>query len=190
MSRELSPSDRNVNRPRPRSATPAGLLSFVLLAGALAQGCAGWHVGAKSLYPPDIRTVYVPIIDSKSYRRFLGERLTEAVVKRIEEITPFKVVHTPDADSVLTCAITNDVKRMVMETPTDEMREGQISFQITVVWTNRRGAEVAPPTTVPLPTVDQSANMFPEIGQSVSTAQQQTIDRLAKQIVGMMESPW
>jgi hypothetical protein len=70
------------------------------------------------------------------------------------------------------------------------MREGQIAFQITVIWTNRRGAQVAPAATVPLPTVDQSANMFPEIGQSVSTAQQQTIDRLAKQIVGMMESPW
>ncbi|HEV3021721.1 MAG TPA: LPS assembly lipoprotein LptE [Pirellulales bacterium] len=166
------------------------MLPFVLSLGAFAQGCAGYRIGARSLYPPDIQTVYVPIIDSKSYRRFLGERLTEAVVKRIEEVTPFKVVHTPNADSVLACAIVSDVKRMVMETPTDEMREGQIAFQITVVWTNRRGAAVTPSTTVPLPTVDQSANMFPEIGQSVSTAQQQTIDRLAKQIVGMMESPW
>ncbi|HEV3004430.1 MAG TPA: hypothetical protein VGX78_08200, partial [Pirellulales bacterium] len=91
----------SADRLRPTAPSASWVLPCVLLLGAMAQGCAGYRVGARSLYPPDIQTIYVPIIDSKSYRRFLGERLTEAVVKRIEEVTPFKVVHTPDADSVL-----------------------------------------------------------------------------------------
>src|ERR1700749_791448 len=65
-------------------------------------GCVGYHVGTASLYSPDVATVYVPMIESDSYRRDLGERLTEAVVKEIELKTPYKVVNSPDADSVLT----------------------------------------------------------------------------------------
>ena len=41
------------------------------------------------------------MIESDSYRRDLGERLTEAVIKEIELKTPYKVVGTPDADSIL-----------------------------------------------------------------------------------------
>jgi len=125
-----------------------------------------------------------------SYRRYLGERLTEAVAKRIEEVTPFKVVHTPEADSVLECKILSDSKGMLMTSPTSELREGQVTFNITVDWIDRKGKALATDRTIPLPTISQSSNMFPELGQSLTTAQQQSIDKLAKQIVGMMESPW
>src|SRR2546421_386051 len=56
----------------------------------LAAGCAEYHLGVGSLYRPDIRTVGVEMFDSLSYRRYLGERLTEAVVKEIEHRTPYK----------------------------------------------------------------------------------------------------
>src|SRR5687768_8924245 len=64
-------------------------------------GCAGYQLGQRSLYRPDIRTVHVPVVQSDSYRRYLGERLTEAVVKQIELKTPYKVVGSDSADSVL-----------------------------------------------------------------------------------------
>jgi hypothetical protein len=38
--------------------------------------------------------------------------------------------------------------------------------------------------------VSGSANVVPEVGQSIATAQQQAISRLAQQIVGLMEKPW
>ena len=75
--------------------------ALLLLLGWL-SGCAGYQIGNQSLYPPDIHTVYVPMFESKSFRRDLGERLTEAVAKEIELKTPFKVVNDPNADSVLT----------------------------------------------------------------------------------------
>jgi hypothetical protein len=156
--------------------------------------CARYQVGNASLYPPDIHTVYVPIFESNSYRRSLGERLTEAVVKEIELKTPFKVVSTPDADSILTGKILSDTKRVLIETATDEPRELQAGMQIQVSWVDRKGGVVRSPQAVPVPqsiaTVNQTANMIPEIGQSISTAQQQAIQRLAEQIVGLMESPW
>lgn len=58
------------------------------------------------------------------------------------------------------------------------------------------GPPPAPPPPPPLlPTVkpvlvQSTAGFVPEIGQSITTAQQQNIDRLAIQIVSMMEKPW
>ncbi|HEY6562999.1 MAG TPA: hypothetical protein VIY86_00755, partial [Pirellulaceae bacterium] len=54
-------------------------------------GCAGYYLGSPTLYRPDIATIQIPIFESDSYRRFLGERLTEAVVKQVELKTPYKV---------------------------------------------------------------------------------------------------
>ena len=38
--------------------------------------------------------------------------------------------------------------------------------------------------------VTGTGNMVPEVGQSVATAQQEAICRIAQQIVGLMEKPW
>ncbi|HVX63169.1 MAG TPA: LptE family protein [Pirellulales bacterium] len=161
---------------------------------AAAWGCAGYHVGARTLYPPDIHTVYVPTIESNSYRRSLGEWLTEAVAKRIEQVTPFKVVGTPEADSVLSCRIVTDRKMMAMESPTDEGRELQLTWQVSVEWVDRQGDLVKPAQQIPAPqslnTIEDTASLFPELGSSVVSAQQTAIERLARQIVSMMEAPW
>ena len=47
---------------------------------------------------------------------------------------------------------------------------------------------------IPLPAeiadVTGTGDVVPEVGQSIATAQQQAICRLAEQIVGLMEKPW
>jgi hypothetical protein len=49
----------------------------------------------------------------------------------------------------------------------------------------------APPPPNPPPVLVQSiASFIPELGQSITTAQQTNVNRLAIQIVSMMESPW
>lgn len=180
------------------TCTRARLLFIVLLVAH--AGCTAYQVGNRSLYPPDVQTVYVPIFTTSSYRRNLGERLTEAVIKEIELKTPLKVVNTPNADSVLTCELALDNKTVLLEAPTDEVRQGQQSYQVFVNWVNRKGDALQPQLVTPLPgplvdvtqlvDVAQTANFIPEVGQSITTAQQKAIDRLAKQIVALMEAPW
>lgn len=161
-------------------------------------GCAGYMVGADTLYPPDIRTIYVPMFESNSFRRNLGEKITEAVIKEIELKTPFKVVSTPDADSILTGRLVSETKRIVVESPTDESREVEVNFRVIVEWTNRRTGVCEREGEVPVPNMSlpaiadagQTASFQPEIGQSVATAQDKAIQRLAEQIVGLMETPW
>src|SRR5690242_14757887 len=82
--------------------------AFCILHSAFLVGCAGYQLGNRALYRPDIRTVHVPVVQSDSYRRYLGERLTEAIVKEVELRTPYKVVDEASADSVLTVKLVSD----------------------------------------------------------------------------------
>lgn len=158
------------------------------------SGCAPYRLGTESLYSCKIRTVYVPVFESNSYRRGLGERLTEAVQKEIERRTPYKVVSSPDADSILTGKILTETKGVSVETPTDEGRELTNYFTIRTQWIDKAGAVVQDMPPVPIPdsfqTLQGNSSFYPEVGQSISTSQQDSINRLARQIVGMMEAPW
>ena len=98
----------------------------------LAGGCAGYQIGTRTLYRPDIRTVYVPMFESDSLRRNLGERLTEAVVREIELKTPYKVVHRADADSILAARIISDTKRVVAEDVNDIPRDIETDLIVQV----------------------------------------------------------
>jgi hypothetical protein len=178
-SRILNPSVRNLQ------------LAICILSLA---GCVGYQVGAGSLYAPDVTTVYVPMIESDSYRRDLGERLTEAVVKEIELKTPYKVVSTPDADSILSARLIADTRRTIIENAFDDPRLSEVELLAEVTWLNRRRMPIYPPQTMAVPPelvgINQTTNLIPEVGQSVATSQQQAIERMAQQIVSTMEAPW
>jgi len=158
------------------------------------SGCAGYQLGNSNLYRPDIRTVHVPVFESESLRRNLGERLTEAVIKEIERRTPYKVVSSSDADSVLSGRITRETKRVLAQNQNSDARLYETEFVVDVRWANRRGEGLMQHSAIPLPQLtvgtNGAATFIPEAGQSVATAEQQTIQRLAEQIVGQMEAWW
>ena len=185
---------RTVSEPgATRAAVRRAVLAVALLAVA-AAGCASYQIGNRSLYPAHIRTVYVPTFESNSFRRNLGERLTEAVVKEIELKTPYKVVATPDADSVLTGLIASEGKRVVAENRYDDPRQTEVRMQVLVNWIDRQGTAIRPDGAVALPppalSVTGTSDVTAEVGQSVATSQQEAINRVAEQIVAMMETPW
>jgi hypothetical protein len=134
------------------------------------------------------------MIESDSYRRDLGERLTEAVIKEIELKTPYKVVDTPDADSVLSARLIRDTRRTLTENAFDDPRLSEIELHAEVTWLNRRRLPIIPVQTLAVPPdlvlINQTSNLIPEVGQSVATQQQQAVERLAQQIVSTMEAPW
>jgi hypothetical protein len=157
------------------------------------SGCAGYQVGNSTLYTPDVSTVYVPMVESASFRPALGEALTEAICKEIETRTPYKVVGNPNADSILSAKIIEDTKRVVVKNKFDEARDTDVNFQVRVTWINRKGDTIYN-GAVPLPPafveIGQSAAYIPEYGQSYATSEQQIVKKLAQQVVGLMEKPW
>jgi hypothetical protein len=177
--------------PRRLTATAAALL-LASLAGCLDLG--KYQFGSRTFFPEGIETVYVPVFDSSSYRRELGEELTEEVVKEIERRSHYKVVSSPSADTVLIGKITSEGKHLLFETLQGDPRDMELNLQVRVSWVDRRGSPVREIPLVPVPqaAVDISAanNMVPEVGQSVATSHQRAIQRLAQQIVSLMEKPW
>lgn len=161
------------------------------MTAVLLTGCAAYRFGPQNLYPARITTIYVPLFQSDSFRRNLGERLTEAVVKKINSQTNFRVVSSPLADSTLTGRVLVESKRVIVESRTDEPRAAEAVFSVEVAWTDRDQTLLAGGTVQPR-TVEvlSQAELVPEVGQSMSVTQQEVIDDLASQIVALLEMPW
>ena len=162
----------------------------------LLSGCLGlgYHVGTKSLFGQDLKTVYVPIFESDLDRHGVAERLTEAVCKRIEARSPYKVVGRPDADSVLTGKISSETKTATLFNRFNDVRQRQGTLSVIITWKDRRNNELRQFEAIPWnensAIVKTTSYLVPEYGQSVATAEMEQIDRIADQIVGMMEIPW
>jgi hypothetical protein len=177
--------------PRPWAVAVALLL-------ASSAGCLGlgsYQFGARTLFPEGIETVYVPVFDSSSYRRQLGEELTEAVIKEIERRAHYKVVASSAADTVLTGKITNETKHLLFENLQGDPREMEVNLTVKVSWVDRRsGSSVREIPLVPVPSaavdIGAASSIVPEVGQSIATSHQRAIQRLAEQIVSLMEKPW
>lgn len=170
---------------------------FLMLAGMLSlllTGCFGYQLGTRTLYRNDVRTIHVPIIKSTSFRPELGVQLTEALQKEIERRTVYKLAPFHSADSVMTCKIAGDSKRVIGETITDEARLLQSVVSVEMSWVDRRGLPLVETRFLPPgeTTFYFSENMdfVPEAGQSIATANQRLIERLASHIVDQMEARW
>ena len=161
------------------------LLSFSVLLASV--GCAGYHIGNQYLHRNDIRTVHVGMFDSDSFRPFLGQRLTEAVVKEVELNTPFTISEPALADSFIQGRLVREEKRVNIENRSDEPRDIKLNWRLEVTWVDRAGT---PLMQRQLLRVNQDEDFIPEGGQSRATAQQELINRIARQIVGQMEMPW
>jgi hypothetical protein len=157
-------------------------------------GCAAYRVGSETLYRPDVQTVYVPVFASESFRRQLGERLTEAVVKQIELTTPYKVVSSPNADSILQGRIIEESKYAITENVNDELRDIELEMAVEITWRGRNGVVLFGPARYPMTAdfelVGQAIHFVPEGGQSLVVGQQELILGLAQQIVAQMEVAW
>jgi hypothetical protein len=152
-----------------------------------ATGCAGYHLGNQYLYRSDIRSVHVAMFESDSYRRFLGQRLTEAVIKQVESQTPLTLADPRLADSFIQGRILRDTKRVLSETRDDDPRALQYGWQLEVTWVDRAGV---PLMQRQLLRITEDIDFIPEGGQSLATAELEMVERLARQIVGQMELAW
>ena len=151
------------------------------------SGCAGYHLGNQFLYNSSIRSVNVMMFESDSGRRFLGQRLTEAVVKEIELSTPLTITDPQIADSFVRGRLIRDVKQVVGENVNDEPRTIRAAWVVEVDWVDRAGVPLMQRRLV---RINRDAEFVPEGGQSISTAQQRIIEHVARDVVSQMQSPW
>lgn len=187
----------------------------VLILPLLATSC-GWDghftvlgYTTRPNYDEGIRTVQVPIFKNNTFRRGIEFDLTRAVVREIEAKTPYKVVSDGcPADTVLTGTIISLNKNLLNRTQLNEVREAETILAVEIVWKDLRSGEIlsqprsataalpppgAPTGTPPIPKpvlITSQGHFIPELGQSITTAEQENVNHLAIQIVSMMEKPW
>lgn len=161
-------------------------LIVALSLGIMMSGC-GYTVRAP--FDKNIKTVFVPIFRTQSYRRDLNTNLCEMIQKEIMQRSPYKVVGTPEgADTILEGTISFADKNTVVENPFNLPRELNATITVSVKWTHNppREDETKKPPTI----VSETVNFVPEIGETALTAFYRVNQRLAAQIVDMMEEPW
>jgi hypothetical protein len=146
-------ADRRPPTPSPSGQTRRRLL--VLTAGAAlgAAGCRGgfsilgYQVGADALYDENIRTVYVPLFNNRSFQttpyRGFEVDLTLAVVREIGKTTSFKVTSDCDkADTELLGNIVSVSKNVQNLNQLNFLREGEVVLNVDVVWRDLRTGEI------------------------------------------------
>jgi hypothetical protein len=162
--------------------------AYVLMAyiAVTLSGCQGYS--NKSLYPKDVATVYVEMFDNQSFRRGIEFELTDALAKRIEAQTPYKIVSNRDkADTVISGQIVR-VKESVLTTERQigRAREKNIELRAVVNWKNLRTGELL----IDNKTVTASASYSEWQSQSFAYGSTLAANSLAVRIVELMESKW
>ncbi len=153
------------------------------------------HLGcgytSKSQYPADVRTVAVPIWTRSRhvYRRGLEMRLAEALVKRIEQDTPYKVTTRSRADTELTGTIERVIQQVLTINPDDGLaREVEVTIEVSFRWTDLRSGKVRKKrASFRVPGTYVRSSPF---GETFFDGSEEAINRLAQRIVEQMQADW
>jgi hypothetical protein len=123
------------------------LATLAALALALPSCEAGGHFTlfgytTQPNYDMSIRTVRVPIFQNKTFIRGIEFDLTQAVIREIEQKSPYKVVGPGcEADTELTGTITIFTKGLLNVNQNNEVREAEMTLGVEVVWRNLKTGE-------------------------------------------------
>ena len=140
-------------------------------------------------YDTRIKTVYVPVFKSITFRRDVNLMLTELVIKEIERRTPYKVVGTrEEADTILDGTINFADKNIIVENPFNLPRQLTATIQASVNWIHNPPLDYEKNRAPTL--VSETVNFAPELGETSVTAFYRANQNLATQIVDMMETAW
>jgi hypothetical protein len=160
------------------------ILMFIVCAGL--AGCSGYS--NESLYSKKVSSVYVEMFDNRSFWRGVEYKLTDALAKRIESKTPYKVVSSRDrADSVMNGQIVSiDQAELSTERQTGRPLEKEVLLAAVVSWKDLKTGELIMNNQ----TVNASAAYSEWQSQSFEYASALAANKLAQQIVEQMEAGW
>lgn len=172
------------------------LLVLVLTAAWAAtwSGCTGdGHSSYTTTdqYRPNIRSVAVDVWQRGKmvYRREIEIRATEAIIKRIEQDTPYKVMDKSRADTLLTGSIDLVEQRTLSFNPDSGLpRETEIVMTVSFTWRDLRTGK--PIVDVKKMKVAGSYTRECPITEDFFLGSEGVINRLARQVVEKMEQPW
>ena len=173
------------------------LRSFALLAATCVmlhalQGCASTPddgYAAASPFPTKYRTVALPIFRNASYMRGFELDLADALVKQVEQSTPYKVQSEATADTVLRGTITSiDMVELSKDPSTGLANEMMVRMRVNYEWVDLRSGE----RIVAKDAVESCALFVPSYParEGLELGRFAAVEQLARELVAAMQSKW
>ena len=163
---------------------------FILLLCALIFcGCA--EMGGysnQSLFPQDIDTVYLEMFDNQTFRRGAEYELTDALSKRIEVDTPYKIVTSRDrADTIMSGQIVSiGESALSTERQTGLVLEKEVLLTARINWKNLKTGDLL----IDNLSLSATASYSEYQQQDIKYASNLAANNLARKIVELMEVKW
>jgi len=142
-----------------------------------------WH----SLYRQDIKTICVPIFDTKDYTRGLEFKLSKALIHQIQANTPYRISDREHADTILEGEITGVKVNTLSVSPNSLTPQDQlVTLTVNFLWKDMRSGKIL----VQRKGFEQSVSYYPTLGEGQYVANQETADKLAIGIVQELQATW
>ena len=150
------------------------------------DGIAGYS--NEPLFPEDIRSVCLEMFDNQTFRRGVEYELSDALAKRIEADTPYKIVSDSDrADSVMSGQIVS-IGEMALSVDRElgTVLEKEVELRAVVNWKNLKTGRLMMDQLK----VSASASYSRYQQQDFKYASSLAANNLARKIVEQMERKW
>ena len=162
------------------------VVTAVLSAMLFFAGCAGYS--NKPLYTDEVKSVFVEMFDNTTFERDLEYDLTDAIAKRVEEETPYKIISDKSrADTVLSGKITGiGSSALTLDRDTGRALENQTEITAEFSWKNLKTGQYL----VENASLTATAGYSEFEQQSFEYASRIATNKLAERIVEEMQTKW
>ena len=152
-------------------------------------GCAELNgYSNESLFPQKVDSICLEMFDNQTFRRGAEYELSDALSKRIEVETPYKIVSSRDrADTVISGRIVS-IGELALSTEreTGRVLEKEVEMCAIVNWKNLKTGELL----IDNESVSASASYSEYQKQNFKYASTLAANNLARKIVEQMETKW
>lgn len=161
------------------------IMALIGASGISLTGCQGYHNDWP--YPQEVQTVYVEMFDTSSFRRGYEFKLTDAICKRLEAQTPYKIVSDRNiADSVLSGKMGIGTAILATDYYSAQPLEQETTVHVSVTWKDLKTGNML----VEGKEVHASSTYSNPMGQTFDYSIGRAINKAAVRVVELMENPW
>ena len=134
-----------------------------------------------------VRTVHVEMFQNRDFRKDLEFPLTEAMIKRIEMDTDYRIAPRSQADTIVSGEIV-EIRQNTLgdDFRTDLPRETAATFVVSFRWKDQRSGKILAEHQ----RVSYTTTYITPAGESFFDGARRGVEGVAEQLVEAMESTW
>ncbi len=157
------------------------------LVGLALSGCGYQAIGTDDVYRDDVTSVSVTAATNATDRPEVAAALTDALVRELEQRTPYRVTNASSADTLLEVAIVNvNTGTPLRSRDTGFPQVSSLDVVAEATWTDLRDGR----TLLRLSGVEGQAERFDTLGEGVPVTERSASEALAARIVDEMAARW